>query len=488
MLNKFQDIISKIILICVAIFTSVVFVQMVIYYSKTYLSYEPVFNVLVLICAIILTLLAALVLIRVSDDNLIKNRLVLYTLIAIFAIIAIIWINLVPKAQISDFGAFWGNAPAALSGKAIYSTDNDYFAKWAYQTGFLVYVMAVVKVFGEHVIAIQLLNVLYQSLILLMVYKLVVKIFNNIKMARLAVLLLMIDLDWFALNSQSCNQYLGMLLFLVTFYLLMINKYWSYSLAGVTLAVGSVIRPIGPVIIAGIVVYIIIYMLIQNNKFDIHAIWKLLITLAIYFVIFSGAGMAIKASGLNEYGLTNRDSEWKFVTGLDYNSSGVYDQAMVNQFDMKVSRAKMSKQEHKVIKEQFDYLNESPTRWLSLFWRKNSILWAQRSTATDFTEFVTIHSARATNLMNLAAYMGSVLLIIFSWIGSLRLFKIKFSGHIYLLLLTLMAYAVVQLLIEVQGRYRLELLPVVAILGSVGLYTVANWIGQKVKGSRKHIV
>lgn len=484
MLNKFQDIISKIVLICVAIFTSVVLVQMVINYNKIYLSYEPVFNVLVLICALILTLLAALVLIKISDEDKIKNRIVLYTLVAIFAIVAIIWINIVPSAQVSDFNAFWTYSSKALSGKPITLTDNDYFAKWAYQTGFLVYVMSVVKIFGHHIIAIQLLNVLYQSLILVMVYKLVVKIFHNIKMARLAVLLLMIDLDWFALNSQACNQYLGTLLFLVTFYLLMTNKYWSYVLAGVTLAIGSIIRPIGPVIIAGIVVYGIIYMLIQNNKFDIHAVWKLLITLAIYFVIFTGASGLIKSSGLNQYGLTNRDSEWKFVTGLDYNSKGVYDQSMVNRFDMLASRSQMSKKEHKIINEQVNYLNESPKRWINLFWHKNSILWAQRTMATDFTEFVTIHSTRATSVMNLVAYMGSVLLIIFSWIGSLTLFKKKFTKHIYLLLLTLMAYAVVQLLIEVQGRYRIELLPVIAILGSGGLYTVVEWIKTKLKRSR----
>ncbi|WP_025023063.1 glycosyltransferase family 39 protein [Companilactobacillus nodensis] len=487
MLNKFQSIISKIVLVCVAIFTSVVFVQMVIYFGKNALTSGPVLNILVLICAIILVLLAALVLIRISDADPIKNRLVLFTLIAIFAIVAIIWIKLVPQTQFSDFKAFWHNAPRALSGKSIYQMDNDYFAKWAYQTGFLVYVMAVVKIFGHHIIAIQLLNVLYQALILLVMYQLVVKIFNNVKMARLSVLLLMIDLDWFALNSQTNNQYLGMLLFLVTFYLIMLNKYWSFGLAGLTLGLGSIIRPIAPVVIAGIVVFAVIYLLISNNKFHVDAIWKLLLTLAIYFVVFSGAGMAIKSSGLNGYGLSNRDSEWKFVIGLDYNSRGVYDQAMVDRFDLKDTRDTMSKKEYSVIHENINYLNTNH-KWFSLLWSKNSTLWAQNSTATDFTGFDQVHSAKATGLMRRAAYMGTVILIIFSWIGSLRLFKIKFSNNIYLLLLTLMAYAVVQLLIEVQGRYRLELVPVIAILGSVGLYTVVQLISQKWRGNKSHNV
>jgi hypothetical protein len=42
-----------------------------------------------------------------------------------------------------------------------------------------------------------------------------------------------------------------------------------------------------------------------------------------------------------------------------------------------------------------------------------------------------------------------------------------------------MAYTVVQLLIEVQGRYRLEFLPVIAILGGIGLSWIYDWFKLK---------
>jgi hypothetical protein len=87
---------------------------------------------------------------------------------------------MVPQTQQSDFGAFWTTSPKALAGQPIFSYDNDYFAKWAYQTGFLVYVMTVVKIFGHHVIAIQLLNVVYQVLILYMVYLLSMQILRKL--------------------------------------------------------------------------------------------------------------------------------------------------------------------------------------------------------------------------------------------------------------------------------------------------------------------
>ncbi|MBL3531376.1 glycosyltransferase family 39 protein [Companilactobacillus zhachilii] len=478
MLSKFQGIISKIVLTCLAIFTTVVLVQMGHFFTINYLQVEPVLAVLVFLCAIIFVGAGGYCLYRIRDNDANLNRLILISLLLIFAVVALVWLKLVPQTQVSDFKAFWRMAPKALDGKAIYQYDNDYFAKWAYQTGFLVYVMTVVKIFGHNIIAIQLLNVLYQVLILLMSYILAMQLFNKVKIARLSVFILMIDLDWFALNSQADNQYLGMLLFLVTFYLIMKDKYWTYSLAGVTLALGSIIRPIGPVVIAGIVVYALLYMAIQNNQFHWKNLGKLLVTLIIYQVLFSSAGMAIKSSGLNSYGLTNRDSEWKFVVGLDANSNGSYDQGMVNRFNLKDSRAKMSRQEHQIIRENIQNLNANHG-WLKLLWNKNETLWAGRAITIDFTGFETRHSLRVSNFVKLLGYLGTVVLIILSWIGSLRLFKDKPNVKTFLLVLPLMAYAVVQLLIEVQGRYRLEFLPIIAIIGGLGLFTICEWIRSK---------
>lgn len=479
MLSRFQSIISKLVLICLGIFTSVVLIQMGGFLTLNYLKPEPVLTILVLLCAIIFVGAIGYLLYRIRDDDKNLNRLILISMLFIFLIVALIWLKLVPQTQVSDFKTFWTKAPKALAGKSIFSYDNDYFAKWAYQTGFLVYVMTVVKIFGEHVFAIQFLNIIYQVLILYLTYLISMQIFNKVKVARLTVFVLMIDLDWFALNSQADNQYIGMLLFMLTFYLIMQDKYWTYILAGLTLAIGSIVRPIGPVVIAGIIVYGLLYLFISKGKFSWMEIVKVVITLVIYQMIFSGASLAIKNSGLNSYGLTNRDSEWKFVVGLDANSSGSYDQGMVNRFDLKASRNKMSAKEYKVIHENVNNLNATHG-WLKLFWQKNRTLWAGRSMAIDFTGFDTIHSLKMTNLVKLLGYMGSVILIVFSWIGSIRLFRLKLDNNkIFLVILPLMAYAVVQLLIEVQGRYRLEFLPIVAILAGLGLYSCCDFIKLK---------
>ncbi|MGQ2375340.1 ArnT family glycosyltransferase [Companilactobacillus zhachilii] len=443
---------------------------MLVFYHQNFL-FQNANNSIIAISAILLTLLIGYGLTSIKTDDKTLNWLVVITMILIFTITALIWISKVPSVQLSDFGNFWDRLLNYKIGDPLYQTDNDYFSKYAYQSGYFVYAMIISKIFGYHIFAIQFLNVIYQALILLITYLFVIKIFNNVKMARLSILILMIDLDWFALNSQASNQYLGSLLYLVTFYLIMQNKLKYYILAGITLTGGCLIRPIGPVVIAGIVVYALIYLLLKNK--DYHATLKAFLTIVIYFVLFAIAGWGIKTSGINEYGLTNNDPEWKFVTGLNYQSAGTYSPDMNQLIDPSKSRKQMSKVEYKQLHTEIAYLNQNHA-WLSLFIHKTQGLWSSRTMATDAANIRMIHSDKTVNRINFLAYVGSIILIIFSWIGSLQLFRTKFDDKLYLLLLPLMAFAVVQLLIEVQGRYRIEFLPVIAVVGSLGIYQVLH--------------
>lgn len=245
---------------------------MILFYYENYAMVNRAFNWSTLIIAFVLVIAVGYGLVKIDDSSKKVNWSILFGMLLIFIIAATAWVLVVPKTQISDFGNFWTRVPGFFNGDKLYQTDNDYFSRFAYQSGYMVYVLAVVKIFGYHIFAIQFLNVIYQALILLFTYLLVVKIFNNIKIARLAVLLLMIDLDWFALNSQASNQYLGSLFYLITFYLIMQDKLWSYILSGITLTVGCLIRPIGPVIIAGIVAFTIVYLVFKLGGYTIKSL------------------------------------------------------------------------------------------------------------------------------------------------------------------------------------------------------------------------
>ena len=67
-----------------------------------------------------------------------------------------------------------------------------------------------------------------------------------------------------------------------------------------------------------------IYSIIDDLKNGKQNFLRLLTFILTYFLLLTGFSLAVKATGLNEYGLSNRDSLWKLVTGLNYQSAGTY--------------------------------------------------------------------------------------------------------------------------------------------------------------------
>lgn len=189
-------------------------------------------------------------------------------------------------------------------------------------------------------------------------------------------------------------------------------------------------------------------------------------------VLFSLAGWGIKAS-VNSYGLSNYDPEWKFVTGLDKQSNGTYSPDLDRLIDASKPRKVMAKKEYAALHQEINYLDKNK-KWISLFINKIQVLWSSRTMATNFTGYSQNYSPKTVQRVDYLAYLGSIILIVFSWIGSIDLFKMKFNNNLYLLLLPLLAFVSAQLLIEVQGRYRIEFLPIIAILAAVGLYRVVT--------------
>lgn len=411
------------------------------------------------------------------------NNIFISGIVAIFIIITLKWLYIVPTEQISDFWIFWDKAPSALAGQPLMETPHDYFAKFAYQTGFLVYIMTIVKLFGSNILAMQLLNVLYQIIILLLTYSLSNKLFANVRISRIAVILLAINIDWFALNSQADNQYLASMLYLLTFYLISNNKLWSFGLAGLTLAIGWIIRPIGPVILIAIICYSLWFILKESPK---KIIGKNILLVTICFSTIFAAGFLVRASGLNPYGLANNDTEWKLISGLNYESNGTYSEELNKSLNGSESREINKATEKRVLAEQIHHLNEV-NGWGRLFIHKLAILWARNAESIPFTGFGEGHSPKAYWTAALLGYLGSFLIVVFSWVGSFSLLKSKNDPMILLLVLTILGFTLAELIIEVQGRYRIELIPILSIIAGMGVESFILAINKSGIGLRNNV-
>ncbi|UQS81924.1 hypothetical protein MOO45_06970 [Bombilactobacillus folatiphilus] len=413
-------------------------------------------------------------------DNPRMNRWIVLGLLGIFAILFCLWLYQTPTKQLSDYKKFWKIGQQAVAGQPIYHTDNSYFSKWAYQTGFLVYVIGFLKLFGANLRLFQLLTVGQQLVVLGLTYVLAQKVFHKVQLSRLSLFLVGINLEWSALNNRVTSQYLALILFLLTFILIIDERPFSWLAAGITLALGNVLRPLGVVFLAGIVVFWLVFRCWQQPDWR-KALGHLAGLIVVYWLVLVSLSSAVKLSGLNEYGLSNRDSEWKFVMGLNYPSAGAYDNAVRQKFNLHDRRQTMLKKEQRVTQEHIQDLNQNHL-WLKLFVKKFFVLWSNPSNTISFSLFERNHSPKQVDRLTSLAYGVTVIEIGAVFCGAIVLLRRHWSRNFGLLVLPLFAYACAQLLIEVQGRYRIEFIPILAMIAATGLLKGLTIKEQKVDG------
>lgn len=475
-INRIKSFSTRFILASFAIFTTIVMVLGIHFFTANCFPVVTKMNWLTSFIEISPIILGSIVLFVVRDDSKWVKWAVILVMLVLFTAVATVWIKSVPSTQVSDFGIFWNKANIVSEGGHLYDSENDYFATNAYQTGFVLYLLLLIKMFAANTFAMQFTNVLIQVAILLLTYVISLKIFKKVKIARLAMFLLMADLDWFALNSQADNQYLGSLLYLITFYLILQGRTWMTIASGFTLAMGWLIRPIGPAVFFGIIIYLVIFEINHSQKnFFPELLLKVVVPAGLCLLTLFGTGVMIQNSGLNPHGLRSENTEWKFVVGLNYKTLGTYSTELNDRFKFASTQPDIKHEERRELQQEISYLSQN-NNWLKLFLSKFSLLWSGSTNASDLVGFDKTHSPDSNQVVEVVGYLGSMSLIVFSWFGALQLFRREYNGKILLLLLPLLIFAAIELIIEVQGRYRIELLPVISVVSGLGLFSVYSFM------------
>ncbi len=267
---------------------------------------------------IILLLLAGIISVFISTRKIKHFGLLLFIVSFIIRLIFIIVANL---PQVYDFKTLLDASEMFAKGDYSFNTWFHFYT-WGYQTAFVIYQGVLLKLFNS-IFVLKLLNIIYSSLIVVIVYKLGLKISKNEKSARIVSMLYMIFPFYLFLNSVLLNSHLATLLsYLGIFFLLKEDpKYKDYLIGGILIAFGNIIRPEGIIIILTLLIYKIITFKKENIK---KIIISLLIFLSSYFIICNGASFIVKASNINPSGLENKDPLWKFLLGFNYETCGYY--------------------------------------------------------------------------------------------------------------------------------------------------------------------
>ncbi len=378
---------------------------------------------------------------------------------------------LVDTRPVSDFSLFYKYAVDLIQGKKAFE-QYLYFKTWAYQTGPVIYYAGIMKLFGTGLLPLKLANCFFMAGSNMLVYLIARKVSNDFTARFVSLLYLIYPAPYF-LASVLTNQHFAACMFLTGLYLLLLehkNILVRGIAAAVFIAAGNAVRPLGPVIIAAVVLWCIVEAL--NHK-SMAKILLSAVLVAVYLSANLGLSAVVKNTGINAEGLNNNFPLWKFVVGLNQQSKGQFSYDDQNKIYVIEDFSKRNEIALETIKERAAV---EPHKLLEFFGTKLLVMWAEFDTlAWEFYEEDkgTLKAPEQIEKIEPVAvrvekmfYILMFLLLLTGLIKSLANRNIR-SG-IKLLSIILLCYFGVHLLIEIQVRYRYFAVLIVFILAAAG--------------------
>ncbi len=384
------------------------------------------------------------------------------------ALCFILWLDSEP---VQDFATMHAAAGQLAAGSHEYLND-IYFFNWAYQSAFVTYEALVITLFGPSLLPLQLLNALWLAGTNVLVYQ-IAKRFLPERAAMTAGALYCIYPAPLFLAGVLTNQHLSVFLLYSALYILLCRDITPLRAlgAGALIALGNAMRPIGVIVMLAAVLWLLIRALHRAQLCSaLHGAY----VAASYFMVGAALSGLIVASGINPEGLSNNQPMWKFVVGLNQDSSGSW-----NRDDYETYLSLPTQQAHDAMTQAVqERLNVGPAKLAGLAWRKSAVMWAGNEDLywgfghldPDAPAFSGL-SWNSIQLL-LGAFDKGIYLLAFglALAGLVLLLREKERcGHPLPLVLLLCGYYAVHLIVEVQSRYRYFLMPCVFILAAMAL-------------------
>jgi len=379
-------------------------------------------------------------------------------------------IFLIGGEPIQDFQTMYSAARELARGEHGY-LDKVYFFNWAYQTGFVAYEALVLKLFGPSQLALQVMNALWMAGTGCLVYLLALEFLPQRTAQRLALLYAVYPAPYF-LAGVLTNQHIAVFLFYLAFYLLARPSLPRILAAGALLALGNAMRALAVVLVLAAVLWLLIGGLLKKERFR-ESLFRCAVLAGSYFLLFAVISFGVKAGGLNPEGLANNQPMWKFVVGLNQESSGSWNQA---DYDAYLSLP-AQEADAAMRAEVKNRLSVGPARLAGLAVRKSGVMWGADEymywgfghldpqagfgpfTVNQWTQLLARGDKGVYLLVFALALAG-----LWSWVRDGTR-----GGLPLLLTLVFCGYYAVHLIIEVQSRYRYFLMPAVFLMAGAGL-------------------
>lgn len=448
-------------LLCAAVFCGLILLQ----------SVKKAADGIFAVVALAGILCAALVLwIGTKMDSLGDKTMAAVLFMIRFALAAAV-IFVVGAQPIQDFNTMYTAAQELAQGGRGY-LDNIYFFNWAYQTGFVVYESLLLRLFGPGQLSLQLMNAVWLGGIGALVWLIALRLMPRRWACAVSALYALYPAPYF-LAAVLTNQHISVFFFYLAVWLLLRREDLTLPrsvLAGVCISVGSVMRPVGIILILAVLCWQAVRFLLGSRK---NAVIAAAAVLAAYQLTFSLCSAGIVRSGINPEGLENNQPMWKFVLGLNTLSDGAWNEEDYENYLLLPTQQAGPAMEQ-AVRER---LRTPPAELAALAVRKSDVMWGDNEymywgfghlnaqekigplTVDQYTQ-VLAYGDKGVYIVAFALALAGVL-------GLLR--RRTQGGGEVLLSFLLCGYYGVHLIIEVQSRYRYFLLPTVFLLGGLGL-------------------
>ncbi len=243
-----------------------------------------------------------------------NEKLLLIIVLCLEFVISAVMIVSYNTQPCSDYKYIWDAAVNMARGTFTDGLDpSKYMYYYNWQLGITAFESLIIRIFGEHFIVLKILNACIIALMNYMIYILCKRKFDR-KTAIFAYITAVLFMPWLLSIPQFTNHHIGILFLLISLYLIDIDKWYSWLLAGLSIALLNVLRPIGIIVILS-AVCVAVYKLIQKRS--LKTILNILVLIIAYMSLISAFNQVFISLGYTDMNISEaRVPYFKFQKGL----------------------------------------------------------------------------------------------------------------------------------------------------------------------------
>lgn len=401
--------------------------------------------------------------------NTIINNKFIFLLFFISFFLRLIVVIFVKTDIISDFKTMYDASLEILNNTSNYR-NSTYFLTWGYQMGHVLYQTLFLSIINNDVF-LKIINAFITSFIPIMIY-MISKDISNEKSAKIVSLGYTVFLFPLLLNNVLTNQHLPLLLSLIFVYMVLKIDFekkiiFKSIVIGLILGISNILRQEGIVYITAIIIYGI-YLIIK--KFNYKKIFlSFMLIISTYLLIFNVTSLLLIKNNISVNGLKNMNPTWKFVTGFNTTTNGMYS----NNDASKYSNYTQTLEAKIELKNRINNYKTLP----SLFLKKIKITWIN----SDLSWSIGTINPRTYKIFNDINQIFIITIDLLALLSILKINSLKENKTYILVSIILLIFFGVYLLIEVMPRYAYGFQPYLFILSSVSINLLLDKINQKKK-------